>query len=64
MIDRSLLDATFTLICDESGCVCEQVYDTGGDIDAMIAKAKADGWVIPQDPDCTQRKHSCPAHRT
>jgi len=61
MIDRSYLDDTFTITCDESGCVCEEIYNTGGDWDAMIAQAKADGWVMQQTEG--EWKHSCPAHR-
>ena len=72
MIDRSLLDDTFTLTCDESGCVCEQVYDPAQldrsanpdetIVDVVIAQATADGWVIQQQD--VEWKHSCPAHRT
>ena len=73
MIDRSLLDDTFTLTCDELGCVCEQVYDPAqldrsanpyeSAIDVVIAHARAEGWII-QETDGKPDLHVCPAHRT
>ena len=75
MIDRSVLDDTVTLICDESGCLVEQVYDPSQldrsvnpdetSLDVVLAHAHNDGWVHRQrDPDCPQFIDSCPAHRT
>ena len=71
MIDRSLFDNTITLTCDESGCVCEQVYDPAQldrsanpdetMVDVVISQARADGWVI-QLGDVALT--TCPVHRT
>ena len=72
MIDRSLLDDTFTLTCDVSGCTVETVYDPAQldrsanpdetSMDRVIAQAKADGWDMRQTSEGW--KESCPKHRT
>ena len=57
MIERNELNI-FVMYCDE--CDLFEEFDTDGDWNSFIDKAKARGWKIRKDEDLNEWFHTCP----
>lgn len=59
MIESDKNEGTFTMSCDEAGCVESETYEAHGNWQNFIGQAKAGGWRIWKEEGCLWY-HCCP----